>query len=680
MDSYNYRIHPAIGIARVGNSEDYYIGPETVAGLPKWDQPGAGGLPIKPDKEETITSSDLRDDTPDHKFKRQAARFKIYQYPNVTKESYPNGGGKEIKIGSTVNGKTVTDIIWTVHVANKKPNTFVLVEAANKAQGISGYEDGKLPPVRNANGSQPSDPIKFLNNANRVKQLTIDPGPRTISVKNKSAVKFNQKTGASYYDSATGKVTPIRDYPKSFPGDSFPDLHCPEPEGPIDTLGELQTDSSGRLLVLGGYGKACSWLKPPYKLESDVNNDGWFDDTSDGPVTAVLVFGDDDKQEVQGGGWVATADPNYAPQILNTVPLWDDIYDAWVRQLALRPEIYDNGSFVSGYKPYFEDDVNPFLQAAALQQWVANLPSTPHDEVAMATATKPYQGLLSNIRNPNDKEYQQGKMPLSLGDANTPWINPRPTQYFFLKQWEARKINSTPSQKLGGGEQLDRAVLRNCLGGRFSPGIDLTFVVRQPDLYIKNWQTSGAGPFRVKPRPLNYNGAQSNKPLLTEGYIPLHTGNSGLEPGDLTKLMAIPWHTDYNSCTLHLPNPNPQGNNTLFWSWPAQRPTSVFKAADVTGEPGNQKLGPFQRFTVRGPGTAAKSYASFGNYQVPESIHMILTYWHKIGVTMQGTAIDPQGKYPAKFYLEVESRLEDLGGSAVPSYPVTTETKPEPQT
>lgn len=29
-----FRIHPAIGMARVGNSEEYYIGPETMAGMP----------------------------------------------------------------------------------------------------------------------------------------------------------------------------------------------------------------------------------------------------------------------------------------------------------------------------------------------------------------------------------------------------------------------------------------------------------------------------------------------------------------------------------------------------------------------------------------------------------------------------------------------------------------------
>ena len=94
----------------------------------------------------TITSSGLRD--ANGNFKRQAARFKIYQYEEQAFESYPNGGGTEITLGSVVDGKTVADIIWTVHLANKKTNTFVMVEAPSGA-GFDAYLDNKLPPIRN---------------------------------------------------------------------------------------------------------------------------------------------------------------------------------------------------------------------------------------------------------------------------------------------------------------------------------------------------------------------------------------------------------------------------------------------------------------------------------------------------------------------------------------------------
>ena len=42
-----FRIHPSIGIARVGNSEEYYLGPETMAGMDGLNgSETKGGLPI----------------------------------------------------------------------------------------------------------------------------------------------------------------------------------------------------------------------------------------------------------------------------------------------------------------------------------------------------------------------------------------------------------------------------------------------------------------------------------------------------------------------------------------------------------------------------------------------------------------------------------------------------------
>jgi hypothetical protein len=64
----------------------------------------------------------------------------------------------------------------------------------------------------------------------------------------------------------------LEKYPKSFPDESFPDMDAPS--GAIDTLGELTTDAQGRLLVLGGYGRAAGWRvnKEVQKLIWDVNN------------------------------------------------------------------------------------------------------------------------------------------------------------------------------------------------------------------------------------------------------------------------------------------------------------------------------------------------------------------------------------------------------------------------
>jgi hypothetical protein len=80
-----YRIHPAIGIARVGNSPEFFIGPERRREIP---EPTGG-----------FKDAQCR-------VKRQAARFRIYAH-------HDNGTVEEITDAEA-------DITWTVHLVNKK--------------------------------------------------------------------------------------------------------------------------------------------------------------------------------------------------------------------------------------------------------------------------------------------------------------------------------------------------------------------------------------------------------------------------------------------------------------------------------------------------------------------------------------------------------------------------------
>ena len=107
--SYVYRVHPAIGIARVGSGDEYRSSPETTAGLPQWDQAESGGLPIDPETGLPIKTDangkNFRDN--ELKLKRQAARFRIHQYPAERSKGapeWPTGEGTEIRIGSVVEG------------------------------------------------------------------------------------------------------------------------------------------------------------------------------------------------------------------------------------------------------------------------------------------------------------------------------------------------------------------------------------------------------------------------------------------------------------------------------------------------------------------------------------------------------------------------------------------------
>src|SRR6266481_1526871 len=81
-----YKIHPAIGIARIGNSPDeFFIGPEHLGEHPH----PAGGF----------KDGQCR-------VKRQAARFRIYAH-------HDDGTVEEIT-------KAKAKITWTVELANKK--------------------------------------------------------------------------------------------------------------------------------------------------------------------------------------------------------------------------------------------------------------------------------------------------------------------------------------------------------------------------------------------------------------------------------------------------------------------------------------------------------------------------------------------------------------------------------
>jgi hypothetical protein len=669
-----YRVHPAFGIARVGNSQEFYLGPETMAGLPVPGSETTGGLPIRAGTEkETITSRELRDRT--GAMKRQAARFRVFRYPKHGKESYPTGEGEEVQIGSVIDGRTVKDIIWTVHLANKKANSYVL----NDDLGMALYEPANASQLMVRNAAEGPDP----NNAARLKKLVIDPGPRAIHGRSAAPVHFDKATLASYRG-ACAEIKTLASYPKSFPDDSFANLYTPV--GKIETLGELRTDEYGRLLVLAASGRACGWCQAdgtPFALTGgliadgvygDVNADGWFDDTGDGPVSAALVFEDGGVEDVHGA-WVVCTDPAYAPQILNVISLWDDVYDTWLRKLDLVPAVF-RYRFQKGYAPFFEEQLYPIFRATSLQRWNTNLPQraiAAHDAVGAIKATdRPGETIMTGlafIRDPNkDQQHVLGAplMPLSMGDAGKAFLTVTLTQYFFLSQWNQALFRQEPAPKLGPGEYLDKAVMVNCLGGRFCPGIEMTFIVRDPAIYQTDWQESGGGPFRLRARPLDYDRAQYSQPFLTVGYVPLHPGPDGitpaaLEPGDTSKFMAVPWHTDYNACATHNQAPNPENSSTLYWSWPSQRPVAVHAAKDVR----NSKLGP-QRYSIRGAGTYTTDLGEAGRYQ--ELLDMVLN-WQDIGFVIQGSAIEGEEKYSPDQYLEVESQLD---ATEIPPWPMNS--------
>jgi hypothetical protein len=183
-----FRIHPSINFARVGTSEEYYLSPETSAGLPvKGLGETTGGLPIKAGTEnEIIGSGDLRD-AMGH-LRRQAARFRIFASDFEAPGKYPSGGGVEVIPGSKLpDGRVVSKVLWTVHLANKKANAYKVVSS----QGLEAYRR-KVPQLRN------SEQYGTVDSPARITALVIDPGPRAIESSQAGPINFDKGTVASY--------------------------------------------------------------------------------------------------------------------------------------------------------------------------------------------------------------------------------------------------------------------------------------------------------------------------------------------------------------------------------------------------------------------------------------------------------------------------------------------------
>jgi hypothetical protein len=307
-----YRIHPGIGIARLGNSPDAFcISPEQPAALPT-DCDERGNPLLSPDGITEMPVKTFKD--AEGRIKRQAARFQVWAYD----DDHPMG--RPLKLGDQIEGGgnagTLVDIQWRVYLANKKASWYEF----DQLLGEHGYPSGH--PLRNAD----------ITDEGARQRLIIDPGPRTVDHRTQRTAHF-ARDGEDIY---------------------APTFPPPLKPNSIDTLGDLLTDDTGRLLVLGGHGNSGSYRFDEFgqpRIVDYANNDGWFDDTSDGPVMARLVMFSPLVQrtrfvDVEYPAWVVVGYPAYVPQILDMVSMDDVIQDLAIRKFADRTDLYGtDGTF-----------------------------------------------------------------------------------------------------------------------------------------------------------------------------------------------------------------------------------------------------------------------------------------------------------------------------------------------
>jgi L-lysine 6-oxidase len=567
-----YVIGPSIGVARLGNSKTgFYVEPQTI-----------GGLPLQCDQEGNVQAGPVfvtKFKDGDGAVKRQAARFCLFRIGD---------DGAETEL--TLDSPDVQSISWTVHLANKKAAWYEFSQLqGNLLYGPQNSYAKQSVKRRNAK----------IKDKDARRKLIIDPGPRTLAGRNQH-LSFDKASVPEGYKLA-----------------SFPSR--PRLGNQVQSLGEIRTDASGRLLVLGGFGTSGGDVM----LENFGGADTWHDDISDGPVSCVLQLKSGPTVALKA--WCIVGSPKFAPELVNISTLDDTMFDVSVRHLGARPDMCTAGSYNSGYVADFETEVRPVLDRPGTYRWVANVPAMnslsppPFDPRDTSAASAPLrQAYFELFRDPGPEDaiapshnalfsaIGMPLMPLNSGsnavDNNEvdKFTALTQTQYFLLKQWAAGKfkLGSAPAGR--AHLRLTRASAGNCVGNPFCPGIEVTWTTRNPNIYEKPWS--------IRHRD-NVDFAAIG---LDASRDETETAD-GCEPGDLTKRMAIPWQADFYQCSVQNVNftdpthnyeddPTKPGDTWqkppvyyAYW-WPPQSPWQVIagelsaKVANEHGEPAGSQV------------------------------------------------------------------------------------------
>ncbi len=519
------KIFPAIGIARLGDSEaedGWFYGPEW--GLGRSSRP-----------------ADFKYRDAAGRIKRQAARFRIYGF---------NKNGEVVKELTDEDA----DITWRVHLANKKAAWFAYDGTSNALAQFRGLKDAAKLELRNADvGAMEHHGGRYVPDRVRREHLGIDGGAKQI----------------------TGRDSKPETGPK---GDGYRFIGSFKQRRSV-YLGELRTDGRGRLIVLGGTGSSDAVdadgnsIRAQRWITNYANNDDWHDDVSDGPVSAQVALKGGKEIAVQGGAWVVVAPPDFAPDVQNLITLYDVMEEtALYHELDCGPDAPRlRGSDLVDY----EYDIVPILARLNDYRWVNAMGLRGHGFAKPGEARYAEDPTLGDPESSGGEQrrrhffemlrkpiYDLGRrgekhdetlalkqanafyMPPLSGDEGdrevgnpATWLTLSHLQYRRMQEWANSRFKAAGAgpeylsgerpQVAGQPARLTQVALEAGAGGAFFPGIEMTAVIREPKLYVEafrfNHETIGAG--------------------------------------DVTKFMACPWQADFYECRD-------------AW-WPAQRPDDV---------------------------------------------------------------------------------------------------------
>jgi len=656
-----YRIHPAIGFARVGAGAAFFIGPE----VPGYGATGADagvGSNVPPYKEAP------------GKLKRQAARFRVWRY------TWDNGS-RSYTPDPTDLSEQGAKIKWTVELANRKASFF-------EFHGTNGEDS-----------AGPFNPRKRNKRvtATREAQLEMTPPAKSIEGPSKGPEKFDVTVAA---------------IPISYLGELRTDN-----KGRLLVLGGLgEANASAILAAAGG-------LIHPVRLKHYANNPTWFDDVADGPVTAEIELTSGEKidwLDVEPA-WVIVGPPDFAPGLRNVVSLYDTLIDVWIRNADLKVSGVSSApvwmrdmktdfkatSGFTNFKPDFVRDVYPLLQAVMNHRWVhspaqvfhhwwdwAKLadnsaaaaadrkrvfdrlrrPASLTSLSAGANATMPKligdEQLNEHSAPPRDEDYINDtvalRRPVSAQPGPKSWLTLTPVQYAVMRQWMLGKfdkgvwpasnkpadIPAPPNVATPSG--LDEAALENCVGGAFFPGIEVSWLIRNARLYkVTSGQPSL---FRINQWQRGVDGRVlknlAGKPFLRKIHYGSTVGGEDLavRAGLFTQQMAVPWQADYASCLKTDHNLVSDAG----W-WPAQRPDDVhvtdlrlpLSVPQITAFNASRRMEGWLESTAAAPGILARSGSI-------TSRERLIEHFQKLGFVRAADALGDTRPNRDTLYVEQE--------------------------
>jgi L-Lysine epsilon oxidase N-terminal/L-lysine epsilon oxidase C-terminal domain len=408
-------------------------------------------------------------------------------------------------------------------------------------------------------------------------------------------------------------------------------------------LGSVLTDEGGRLLVLGGHGVSASCIDA--LAVTFANNDSWYDDVADGPVTAKVSLAG--KALPVEPAWVVVAPPNYGPCRKSVRTMWD-----LMRDLAIQ-----NGWLVKPKRPSFTNDILPIFQRLAGLQWVNEgfaagfgwkglFDLTPATVARLAAADPSNAEWRKVIAN----QFRTGSLdqtntvdswapvpwPWLYGDAmnQPPALSPRQhssltdLQLSQLRQWAAGDF---------------------CLADAFHPGCEMTWPVRQINMY--------RAPFRFAHAPAGWVEPDYGM-TLTYAIASAPNGCLGPQtPGGVSRWMAVPWQCDTASCRSGYDKTYDPYVPTF---WPARVPNQVLTRQNYdivmdVGRPLTERRAAFAgRADWDAPLNLKASYVT--------QINNMIAHFDHMGV-VESRPGPSDGQFPT--VIEVQDRQEPIGGAAL---------------